>query len=226
MDDILSLCGPGTYVVSGCSGSGKNAIVRTMIEGFLDQQQVNNAIIISSTAKLSDDYDYLSDRIRTIKKYTVLEDMQGDLEKIKAGVEEAKAVSNKMAKLYRKKNPVIIQVNDFIGAINANHIHSPLLQIASKARWLGIYMILCCQHVTAISKGIYSNSRAIVTLDKNSDNLKTLKKYVPEAMDIERMISHNKKPHHFCILPLDAELGAVIGSGCAYMPPVEYKGED
>lgn len=168
IQNILQYCGVGTYLLAGPTNAGKTFCIESMVqlaqlfaeEYELDPIVFTSMIIFSSTDEISNDFEWAKGHIKKVPQQDkkLLQFMDIRKNEIVKGAQQ----HNCTVKEYIKRFPMLVVIDDFVGALNGTGANSPLAVLASKARHLGLYVMLLVQSIKQIGPGVRKNARAII----------------------------------------------------------------
>jgi hypothetical protein len=168
VQNVLQYCGVGTYLLAGPTNAGKTFSIESMVQLaqlFSDDYQLDpieftSTIIFSSTDEISNDFQWAEGHIKKVAQQDkkLLEFLEIRKKEIMKGAK----LHNCAVKEYIKRFPMLVVIDDFVGALNGTGANSPLAVLASKARHLGLYVMLLVQSIKQIGPGVRKNARAII----------------------------------------------------------------
>jgi hypothetical protein len=168
VQNILQYGGVGTYLLAGPTNAGKTFSIESMVqlaqlfaEDYeLDPIEFTSIIIFSSTDEISNDFKWAEGHIKKVPQQD--KKLLEFLEIRKKEIMKGSKLHNCTVKEYIKKFPMLVVIDDFVGALNGTGANSPLAVLASKARHLGLYVMLLVQSIKQIGPGVRKNARAII----------------------------------------------------------------
>lgn len=168
IQNLFQYCGVGTYLLAGPTNAGKTFCIESMVQLAqiysttyeLPPLEFTSLIIFSSTDELSNDFKWASGHIRKIPQSDkkIIEFLEIRKNEIIKGAKKFGISNNE----YKEKYPMLIVIDDFVGALNGTGANSPLAMLASKARHYGLFVVLLVQSIKQVGPGVRKNARAII----------------------------------------------------------------
>lgn len=216
--NFLGIGGCGTYVCLGPTESGKSFLVEQLLAyctcgGVKRQNRIKfwDYILISTTAQNSHDFKKVP---LGEKSWLIVPPSEATFSQVikireneiiecaaKAGFRESEREE------WAMNNPIVIICDDTYSKINMTQPYNQVASLATKARHLGIYLILCCQYLKQVGPLIKDNSRAIICLSSGYKDHRTIIfdyfGYIQHKDELDFVVSFNKEPNNIIVYYLN-----------------------
>lgn len=208
-----------TVVFVGPTGSGKTTAAVSYMEVLLSDVTYKALLVFSPTAAYSGDLESLLERYpetrvykyppKSLVMHKLLEARQAEIIR-HAGHAWGTAEGEEWA----KQNKQIWFIDDSTGELSLEHNKGILSKLSTKARHIGITVVLCIHHFNAFSQVLKSNVCAVVGFKIRAVYLDVILKDFPDAKshtgDILVHLRGNYNPVLFIYNPRQPSLDAPV----------------
>ena len=226
--NILGIGGCGTYVILGPTESGKTYLLEQLLAyavcgsiNVSNRIKFHDYIVISSTAHGTEDYKKVPlvgvEEIQFIKPTeenfkTILTIREKEISDAVRRLGRPQSASEKWA----MENPIAIITDDTYGDLNMTTPNNAVSALVTKARHLGIYLLICQQYVKQSGPLIKENARAIVCLSCNYNNHRYMMTnffgYIQHKEELHEIVEYNKIPMNVVVYYLKWKLCEMLGN--------------
>lgn len=175
---VFPLGGPGTYVIEGKSGSGKNHLLGYLLHLAKNHIYPSNIVTYSGTSEETDSFDVLEqlypDRVERWTKAANIEEIVFLIEYRKTLIGKMKQnQTREEVSQWLQDNPMLVIADD-IGGVTAtsNSNKNPWFHLVTTVRHWGIYAIILVQYQKQLGPAFTGNTRAVISFDRSEAALK------------------------------------------------------
>lgn len=196
---LITSLGKGNMVVAGKTTAGKNFLTKHLLEMavFNDGMQWSKIFIVSNTADLNDDFDFMEDP-RFIRKSGLMKEdnlvriepsnvgeLENYFEETKTSLRETKKNAKKkygkkrariLLEKEKEKHKTLVIINDSQGSLRTTNKEDLICRMATYCRQMDWMMIIMTQSTRAIGPTLLSNIGYYILFSYNEMGIRRIEK--------------------------------------------------